>query len=145
LAITLCACSQPHQQPDGTGASRADGRQLVPFPDAMRVQTLANMRDHLLAIQQINDALSRSEFEKAAGIAEKRLGMTSLEAHDASHLARLMPQGMQDIGSQMHRAASRFSIEAQNATATNDVRPVLAALNPVLQQCAACHATYRLQ
>lgn len=144
LGMALPGLSQTHRHPQDA-AIDSDTRQLVKFPEAMRIHTLANMRDHLLAVQEINDALSRNEFEKAANIAEKRLGMTSLDAHDASHLAPFMPPGMQDIGTQMHRAASRFAIEAQNASATNDVRPALAALNPVLQQCAACHAAYRLQ
>jgi cytochrome c556 len=69
---------------------------------------------------------------------------SSLELHGAAHLARFMPEGMQDIGTQMHRAASRCAVEAQNASATNDVRPALAALGTVMQQCVACHAAYRL-
>ena len=139
-AVPLAALPQ-HQH----GETTADTRQLVRFPEPLRVQTLANMRDHLQALREINDALSRSDFEKAAGIAERRLGMTSLQAHDASHVAQFMPQGMQDIGSQMHRSASRFAIEAQNASAANDVKPALAALGKVMDQCSACHAAYRLQ
>ena len=111
----------------------------------MRVHTISNMRDHLLALQEINMALSRSEFDGAAKIAEQRLGMSSLEKHGAAHLAPFMPQAMQDVGTQMHRAASRFAIEAQSASASNDVRPALAALSGVMQQCVACHATFRLQ
>jgi cytochrome c556 len=55
-----------------------------------------------------------------------------------------MPEGMQTIGTQMHRAASQFAVEAQNASVSNEVRPALAALGSVMQQCVACHATYRL-
>jgi cytochrome c556 len=51
---------------------------------------------------------------------------------------------MQDIGTQMHRAASRFAIDAQTASVSNDVRPALASLGTVMQQCVACHAAYRL-
>ena len=111
----------------------------------MRVHTLASMRDHLATLEQINAALAASEYDRAADLAEKRLGMTSLEVHDAAHLAGFMPQGMQQIGSGMHRAASRFAIEAQNASLSNDPKPALRALGEVMQQCVACHATYRLQ
>jgi hypothetical protein len=141
-ALPLAGLTQ-HSHHDA--AAPADARQLVRFPEAMRVQTLANMREHLQALQEINHALSKNDFEKAAGIAERRLGMTSLQAHGASHVAPFMPQPMQDIGSQMHRSASRFAIEAQSASAANDVRPALAALGAVMQQCTACHAAYRLQ
>ena len=126
------------------GAPAADARQLVKFPEAMRLHTIASMRDHLLSLQEIDEALSKNEFDKAAGIAEQRLGMSSLEAHDATHLAPFMPEPMQEIGTQMHRAASRFAIAAQNASVGNDVRPALAALGSVMQQCVACHAAYRL-
>jgi len=125
-------------------ASVGDARQLVQFPGPMRQHTIANMRDHLLALQEIDLALSRNEFDKAANLAETRLGMSSLEAHGASHIAPYMPQRMQDIGTQMHRAASRFAVEAQNASVGNDVRPALAALSAVMEQCVACHAAYRL-
>jgi cytochrome c556 len=110
----------------------------------MRLHTIASMRDHLQALQEIDVALAKSEFDAAARIAEQRLGMSSLELHGAAHIAPFMPQGMQDIGTRMHRAASRFAVEAQNAGVSGDVRPALAALGAVMQQCVACHAAYRL-
>ena len=128
----------------GTATAQSDSRQLVQFPEPMRLHTITNMRDHLLALQEIDVALSQNAFDKAATIAEQRLGMSSLERHGAAHIAPFMPQAMQDIGTQMHRAASRFALEAQTASVSNDVRPVLAALGTVMQQCVACHAAYRL-
>ena len=125
----------------GTG----DTRVIVHFPEAMRVHTLGNMRDHLATLEQINAALAAAEYDRAADLAEKRLGMTSLDAHGAAHLAAYMPEGMQQIGTRMHRAASRFGIEAQNAAVGNDPRPALRALSEVMQQCVACHAAYRLE
>lgn len=127
-----------------SAGTQGDARELVRFPEAMRLYTIASMRDHLLALHEINIALSKNEFDVAARTAERRLGMSSLEAHGAAHLAQHMPQPMQDIGTGMHRAASRFAVEAQNASVGNDVRPALAALGAVMQQCVACHATYRL-
>ena len=123
---------------------QTDARQLVKFPEPMRLHTITSMRDHLLALQEINIALSKCEFDNAARIAEQRLGMSSLTTHGAHDIAPYMPQGMQDIGTQMHRSASRFAVEAQNASVANDVRPALAALGTVMQQCVACHAAYRL-
>jgi hypothetical protein len=142
----LFADAQTHQHESVTAAiAQGDGRELVQFPEPMRLHTIANMRDHLLALQEIDVALSRNDFDQASKVAEGRLGMSSLELHGAAHMAPFMPQGMQDIGTQMHRAASRFAIEAQNASVSNDVRPALAALGSVMQQCVACHAAYRLR
>ena len=141
----LSAAAQEHQHSmSGVAAAQADSRQLVQFPEPMRLHTITSMRDHLLALQEIDVALSQGAFDKAAAIAEQRLGMSSLELHGAAHIAPFMPQAMQDIGTQMHRAASRFAIDAQTASVSNDLRPALASLGTVMQQCVACHAAYRL-
>jgi hypothetical protein len=110
----------------------------------MRLHTIASMRDHLLSLQEIDVALSKNDFDRAARIAEERLGMSSLESHGAAHIGPFMPKGMQDIGTEMHHAASRFAVAAQDASVTNDVRPALGALSDVMSQCVACHAAYRL-
>lgn len=69
--------------------------------------------------------------------------MSSLGLHGAHDIAPYMLQGMQDIGTQMHRSASRFAVEAQNASVDNDVRPTLARWAPWCNT-VACHAAYRL-
>ncbi len=103
------------------------------------------MRDHLLALQEIQQALAAGSYERASSIAENRLGMTSLKSHGAHDVAKFMPEGMQAIGTQMHRSASRFAVEATNAGVTGDVKPALGALAAVTAQCVACHAGYRMR
>lgn len=125
--------------------SSVDTRTLVQFPAPMRVHTLASMRDHLLALSEIQEALAKGSFDKASEVAEWRLGMSSLKAHGAHDSSKYMPQGMQDIGTSMHKSASRFAIEAKNGSATGDLKPALEALSKVTQACVACHAGYRLQ
>lgn len=133
---------QPQNEPSAT---TPDTRELVAFPPALAAHTLANMRDHLLALKEINDALARGDHDAAAKIAEERLGMSSLQSHGAHEVARYMPQGMQDAGTAMHRAASRFAIEVRNAGVTGDVKPALGALGEVMGACVGCHAGYRLK
>jgi hypothetical protein len=123
----------------------ADGRVAVAFPEPLRAHTLANMRDHLLALQEIQQALAGGAYDRAADVAETRLGMTSLRAHGAHDVAKLMPGGMQAAGTAMHRSASRFAVEAANAGATGDARKALAALADVTAQCVACHAAYHMK
>jgi hypothetical protein len=122
-----------------------DARPLVALPDAMRIHMLANMRDHLLALQQIHEALGHEQFDVAASVAEERLGLTSLKLHGAHDIAAFMPQGMQNAGTGMHRAASRFAVAARDAGATGDIKPALAALSTLTAQCVACHAGWRVQ
>ena len=136
------AQTHPHQAA-APAAMPTDVRMLVKLPEPMRVHTITSMRDHLLALQEIDIALARNDFERAASIAESRLGMSSLELHGAAHIAPFMPPAMAEIGTSMHHAASRFAIEAQNASVSNDLRPALAALGSVMHQCVACHSAYR--
>jgi len=52
---------------------------------------------------------------------------------------------MQDAGTSMHKAASRFVIEAQNVGVTGELKPALGALGEVMAACVGCHAGYRLK
>jgi hypothetical protein len=134
-----------HTQHMNAGAPAADPRTVVHFPEQLRIHTLANMRDHLLALSEIQQALAQEEFERAGEIAERRLGMTSLELHGAHEVGQYMPKEMAAIGTEMHHAASRFAVAANDAAVGGDVRPVLAALSGVTRQCVACHSGFRVQ
>ena len=126
-------------------AAEDDSRVAVDLPMMMRTHMLANMRDHLTAIGEIQASLAAGEYDAAADVAEKRLGMSSLASHGASHMAGFMPKGMQETGSAMHQAASRFAVIAQEAAVTRDLPGALGALSRVTSQCVACHAAYRLK
>lgn len=148
LAVAVPAMAQHEHDPaQHKPASKpaADGRVVVGFPSQLREHTLANMRDHLLALAEIQAALARGAFDAAGRTAEERLGMSSLKLHGAHEVARYMPKGMQEAGGAMHRSASQFALEAQNASATGDLKPALAALSRTTQACVACHAAYRLK
>jgi hypothetical protein len=134
---------QPH---DGaTPPAASDGREFVRMPDPVAERMLANMRDHLQALQDINDQLGLGHLDAAARIAEQRLGMSSLGPHGAQEVAGFMPKGMQGAGSDMHRAASRFAIVATDAGVSGDMRPVFSALGTLTSACVACHAGYRVR
>jgi hypothetical protein len=122
-----------------------DTRQFVKFPAPLVTHTLANMRDHLLALQEIQSHLGEGHTDVAGRIAETRLGMSSLGLHGAAHVSKYMPQGMQDAGTAMHRAASQFATIAQDAGVTGDMKPVFAGLADITAQCVGCHAGYRIK
>ena len=134
-----------HDPQQHAAAPAADGREAVRFPEELRAHTLANMRDHLLALQEIQAALAKQEFDRAAEISEQRLGMTAMQLHGAHEVAKFMPEAMQNAGTEMHRAASRFALAAKDAAATGDFKPVLEAMARLTQQCVACHSAYRLR
>lgn len=120
-----------------------DPRQPVNFPPPMRRHLLSNMRDHLDTLARIQAALAAGEHEKAATLAEQRLGMTSLALHGAHDAARYMPEGMRELGSAMHRQASRFAVSVQDAAVTGDMQPALSSLAELTRACVACHAAWR--
>lgn len=123
----------------------AEPRQYVELPDAVRDHMLRNMRDHLLAIFEVQEALSAGEFDRAAAVAEERIGMSSLTSHGASHMAPYLPEPMRQIGTRMHRAASQLAIAAQEAAVDGDLARTLGALSRVTRECVACHAAFRVR
>ena len=130
------------------GMAAEDSRELVEMPAMMQEHMLANMRDHLKALDEILGFLAEGNVNEAGKIAENRLGMSSLELHGASHIAKFMPDAMAAAGTEMHRAASRFVIAAQDAEfapGKEAQHAVYGALQDVTSACNACHQAYRIR
>ena len=136
LVLAAAMCGPPVLADD-------DVRQMVKMPAPMIQHMLANMRDHLLAVNEIQRALGAGQYQQAAEIAEQRIGVSSLDTHGASHMAPYMPKPMQDIGTRMHKAASQFALIAQETGADGNVARAVDALAKITEQCVACHAAYR--
>jgi cytochrome c556 len=132
-----------------SGAGNAqDQRELVRLPAPMQEHMLANMRDHLATLNAIIGDVADGKYDAAAKVAEQRLGMSSLSLHGAAHLAPYFPQPMQDIGTSMHRAASRMVIvlqDASTAPTADALRGIYSALHDVTTACEACHTHFRLR
>jgi hypothetical protein len=133
-AVSLVLASSP-------SAADKDSRLLVEFPEMMQQHMMANMRDHLLTINEILSYMGNGDMDKAADIAEQRLGVSSLGLHNASHMAKFMPEGMQQAGTSMHQAASRFARKAQEG----EPLPAYKMLSELTATCVACHAAYRIR
>lgn len=144
-ALTLGCLMMPAAVP---ASAAEDGRELVSMPAPMQAHMLANMRDHLLALDGMLAALARGDVNEAGRIAESRIGMSSLDDHGASHMAPFMPEGMRAAGTAMHRAASRLVLAAQQADIEQSYaaqQKVFGALQEITAACNACHAGYRLR
>jgi len=129
-------------------AAAEDERELVELPAMMQEHMLGNMRDHLAALDGMLAALAGGDTDAAAEIAENRLGMSSLASHGAAHMAPFMPETMREMGTAMHRAASRFGIIARDAEldpGSEAQRKVYAALQEITGMCNACHQAYRIR
>jgi len=129
-------------------ASASDGRELVRMPEPMQEHMLGNMRDHLVTLNGMLGEIADGKLDAAAKLAEQRLGMSSLGAHDAAHMAPFMPQPMQELGTSMHHAASRLAITLQNASVApslDAMAEVNRGLHEVTAACTGCHAAYRIR
>jgi len=125
-----------------------DAREIVKLPEPMQEHMLGNMRDHLASLNDIIGDVGDGKFDEAAKVAEQHLGMSSLTAHDAAHMAPFFPKSMQDMGTSMHHAASRLVIVLQDSSVSRSLdtmRNVSRALHEVTQSCTACHASYRIR
>lgn len=141
MAVLLAALGLPRSYAQ-------DARQFVKLPEPMQEHMLSNMRDHLVTLNGIIGDLGDGKFDEAAKIAEQRLGMSSLPAHDAAHMAPFMPKPMQDMGTSMHHAASRLVIVLQDASITPSVQSmqdINRTLHEVTSACTGCHAAYRIR
>jgi cytochrome c556 len=123
-------------------------REVVKFPPQLREQFLANMRDHLLAVSQIQAALGDGQFSKAAEIAQTRLGIEAASSsackpgmEHMNPFSQFMPEEMRKAGRKMHNAADQFARNMQAA----DYRAAWSALSNVTQACVGCHASYQIE
>jgi len=56
-------------------------------------------------------------------------------------MAKFMPEGMRESGTNMHRMTSRFALKAQEGEALQTYK----ALTEVTSACVACHAAYKIR
>ncbi len=122
-----------------------DGRQLVQMPLEARAEMRAEMLDFQSSLHQIVDALASGKSAEAADIAESKIGVSAMGRHrNAPPNARPgmhMPNDMHMIARNMHVAGSEFARTAR----AGDLTKALAALQPVMGACVACHRSYRTQ
>lgn len=114
-----------------------DTRRPVPLLPMMANHQKQNMRDHLVAVQEVVAALTTDDFaaiERAAG----RIGFSEQMGQMCSHMGAGAP-GFTEQALQFHRTADGIGTAAR----ARDRAGVLTALNATLQTCTGCHATWR--
>jgi len=121
-----------------------DPRILVEMPPLQQYLLRQEMISHTAALHRIIGRLAEKEFETAAEVAEKELGLSTMGKHAARTAGqgpgRFMPAPMRSMGIGMHRAASDFAAVAK----TGDLEAALTSLQAVTSACVSCHASYRL-
>jgi cytochrome c556 len=114
-----------------------DTRVVVPLLPMMANHQKQNMRDHLLAVQEIVAAAASDDFagiERAAG----RIGYSEQAGQMCTHMGAGAP-GFTEAGLLFHHTADTIV----NAAREHDLAGVMRALGSTLQTCTGCHETYR--
>ena len=146
--ISMVACIAVSGYFSVNAGEMKDSRQLINVPKNIEKKMLVNMRDHIVALDEIIGAVETSEYEKAEDIAEFRLGWSSLVRLGDQEVADHWAAPMQKMADDMYRSASNFVIVVQNASADESkesYKKIVGAMGKVTTACRNCHETYRVR
>jgi Cytochrome C' len=114
-----------------------DTRAPVPLVPMMANHQKQNMRDHLLAVQEITTALATKDFA-AIEKSSARIGYSEQMGQMCTHMGAGAP-GFTDAAVEFHHTADTIA----DAAKKQDADAVLSALNRTLATCTSCHAKFK--
>lgn len=126
----------PREAPEAA-LDRMDERRPVPLLPMMAHHQKENMRDHLVAVQEIVAAAAVEDFV-AVRRAAARIGYSEQMGAMCSHMGAGAP-GFTEQALAFHRKADEIGAAAE----ARDGAGVLARLGETLATCTGCHATYK--
>lgn len=123
----------------GSTQTAADGRPAILLEPGERALILREMREFLVVLQRIDDALARGDMQ---GVAKASRALGASKAHDvpAAMMGKL-PLAFKTLALSVH---SDFDTIAMDAEWTGLPKRTLAQLSEVMKKCTACHESYRL-
>lgn len=139
LAMSV-ACQRSETSPSSSAQEQLDAmdtRRPVPLLPMMANHQKENMRDHLLVIQEIVQALSLGDFA-AVEESASRITYNEKQQQMCAHMGA-GADGFSDLGINFHRSADVI-IEAAR---TKDVAATLKAVGNTMARCTSCHEQYR--
>jgi hypothetical protein len=150
VVVACSGCGDSPPVPTGSAAAigvtdaieqldRIDGRSPIPLLPAMASHQKQNMRDHLVAVQEIVAAQSIADFS-AAEAAAARLGFSHTMGQMCTHMGAGAP-GFSEQAIEFHHTADRIGDAARERDGTR----LLMALGATLQACTSCHAVWKQQ
>lgn len=126
-------------------AGADDSRQLAPLPAAAEASLRQEMRDNILAVNEILALVAADRIREAGAVAEQKLGMSAMGKHRSlpfeARPGPHMPPAMHGLGMEGHRNASEFA----RIAAGGDRDQALAALPQLTSSCVACHFSWRIR
>jgi len=123
----------------GSVAPSEDGRTSVVLNKDERNLVLGEMRQFLISLQGVSSAITNKDLKKVEELAHKA-GMAA-EADTPGALLRKIPAGMKKLGFGTRGLFDDIAAAAKEGKDPVELRKQLDAL---MNNCIACHATYRL-
>jgi hypothetical protein len=140
LALALLAgCERESAPAPAAVLDRLDDRTPVPLLPMMASHQKQEMRDHLVAVQEIVAALAGDDFA-AVERAAVRIGASEEAQQMCAHMGAGAP-GFTEQALAFHRGADRIVAAAREADRTR----VLAELGATVEACTSCHAQWKQQ
>lgn len=120
-------------------AEDPDVRSMLRLPPDERHLVLAEMRNFVIAMQEIMDGLSKEEMSKVSDAARK---MGSGAANEIPpHVVAKLPETFKQLAGKVHMT---FDAIAMDAEAMEDVGHTVGQLAELTQHCVSCHAIYQI-
>ncbi len=139
LAFNSSAEEKGHRMEEGSHHkmhSGEDGRISLGLSPAMKQHQLANMRNHVEAVQSIIGLLSEGDFDKASEIAYSKLGLTEEMKKMCNSFEN---ETFKNLGLAFHKSGDALG----DTLRTKDLTNSLGALHTTMTYCVQCHATFR--
>jgi len=117
---------------------KAPEREAMKLTSEQEAHVRYEMRGFLVALQGINEALAKQDFEAVARYA--RQSGTSAPQAAPRGLGKALPQKFREMGGATHVAFDQIAVDAQTI---GDTRVVLEQVSGIMNQCIQCHSVYR--
>jgi len=117
----------------------ADARQPILLNEEEQGFVLNEMRQYVVSLQQILTALADDDVI-TVGQAARTMGMQAMSNAPPTLMGKL-PMAFRQLGMPTHKAFDEIADAAESGETTPQI---LSRLGTVLNNCVACHASYRL-
>ena len=123
----------------GAVAPSTDGRQAILLEEAERDIVLSEMRMFLASVQKITKALSENDM-KIVAEAAREVGLAAQQEVPGSLMGKL-PLAFKKLGFDTHKKFDELALDAKDL---GDPQYALEQLSTLMNNCVACHSTYRI-
>ena len=125
---------------EGSTRTSTDNRLAIQLTAGEKDLVLAEMRAFLASVQQITHGVSSKDMQLIATSA-RTVGLAAQQGMPGSLMGKL-PLEFKQLGRNTHE---QFDLLALDAEQLEDAEHSLSQLGALMQNCVACHATYRLE